>query len=207
MREKRGALDLGGLGVEDVDEQLADRLALGFRIGDAGQGAQEHVLGIHVDQRDVVVVAEQRHDLRRLVLAQEARVDEDAGQLMADRLVDQHGGNRTIDPARQAADDLAFADLGANARHLLVAERLHRPIAGEAADFEQEVPDHVGAARRVHDFRVELHGVELALFIGDGGEGRAFRHGDDLEAFRDGGDAVAVAHPHGFSGVQALEDR
>ena len=52
------------------------------------------------------------------------------------------------------------------------------------------------AVRRVDDLHVELRGVELAVLVGDGREGRAFRGGDGLEAWRDGGDAVAVAHPH-----------
>ena len=48
---------------------------------------------VHVDERDVVMVAEQAHDLLGLGLAHQAVIDEDAGQLVADRLVDQHGGD------------------------------------------------------------------------------------------------------------------
>src|SRR4051794_20036039 len=43
---------------------------------------------------------------------------------------------------------------------------------------------------------MELDGVELALLVGDGGERRTLRHADSVEAWRQRGDAVAVAHPH-----------
>jgi len=57
---------------------------------------------------------------------------------------------------------------------------------------------------------MELHGVILALLVGDEGEGGVGRGGNDLEARRDRGDAVAVAHPHLVAragGPQALEQR
>ena len=53
--------------------------------------------------------------------------------------------------------------------------------------------------RRVRHLGVELHGVELALLVGDGRERRALRHAHHLEARRQPRDAVAVAHPHGVA--------
>ena len=50
------------------------------------------------------MIAEQGDDLLGLVHAHEAVVDEDAGQLIADRLVDEDRGDRRIDPAAEAAD-------------------------------------------------------------------------------------------------------
>ena len=44
LGQELGAAELLRLRLEHVDEQLADGLALGFRIGDAFQRAQEHVL-------------------------------------------------------------------------------------------------------------------------------------------------------------------
>ena len=43
--------DLPGLGLEHVDEQRADRLALGLRIGDAVERLQELLAGVGMDQR------------------------------------------------------------------------------------------------------------------------------------------------------------
>jgi uncharacterized protein YifE (UPF0438 family) len=56
--------------------------------------AEEQFARVHMDERDVVVIAEQLHDLFRLAWRASGRVDEDAGELVADRLVDQHGGDR-----------------------------------------------------------------------------------------------------------------
>jgi hypothetical protein len=67
LGEEIGAADLPRLFLEYVDEGLADELALGFRIGEAGEAIEEQRLGVHVDERDVVAVAEQAHDLARLV--------------------------------------------------------------------------------------------------------------------------------------------
>ena len=49
--------------------------------------------------------------------------------------------------------------------------------------------------RRVRDLRVELHAVEPALVVGDDGVGRGVAGADGAESRRQGGDAVAVAHP------------
>ena len=56
--------------------------------------AEEKLRGIHMDERDVVVIAKQPHDLFGLAEAHQAVIDEDAGQLVADRFVDQHRGDR-----------------------------------------------------------------------------------------------------------------
>ena len=66
---------------------------------DAGQRTEEMLLGIHVHERNVVAVAKQRHDLLGFAEPQQAVVDEDAGELLADRLVDQHRRHREVDAA------------------------------------------------------------------------------------------------------------
>ena len=66
-------------------------------------------------------------DLLGLALPQQAVVDEDAGQLVADRLVDEDGGDGAVHAAREAADHLAVPDLLADA-----ADRLDvTEMAGE----------------------------------------------------------------------------
>ena len=210
LRQEIGAADLLGLLVEHVDEELADGLALDLRVGDALQRAEEQVLRLHVDERDVVVVAEQRDDLLGLGCAQQAVVDEDAGELVADGLVDQHRGHGGIDAAGQAADHPAGADLGADARDGLLAEGLHGPVAPAAGDVAHEVADQLRALRRVHHLRMELHGVELPLLVRHRREGRVLGHRKHLEALRQLGDPVAVAHPDGIFLADlpdALEER
>ena len=41
LRQEIGAADLLGFGVEHVDEEAADGLALGFGVGDAGELAEK----------------------------------------------------------------------------------------------------------------------------------------------------------------------
>ena len=80
-------------------------------------------------QRNVVVAPEQRDDLLGLGEPQQAVVDEHAGELLADRLVDQHRRHRRVDAAGKAADHPALADLGADLLDRLVLEGAHGPIA------------------------------------------------------------------------------
>ena len=59
LRQEFGAADLLRLFLEHVDEQRADGLALRLGIADAVERAEEQLGGVDMDQRDVVVVAEQ----------------------------------------------------------------------------------------------------------------------------------------------------
>ncbi len=85
--------------VEHVDEETADGLALLFGIGDACEFAEKLLRGVHMHQRDVVVMAEQVDDGLGLVEPQHAVVDEHAGELVADRFVDQHRGHGKVHTA------------------------------------------------------------------------------------------------------------
>ncbi len=188
----------------------ADGLALLLRVGDARKFAEEARRGVHMDERDVVGAAEQALHLLRLALAQQAVIDEDAGERVADGLVQQDGGDGGIDAAGQAADHLRAAHLLADARDLGISEGRHRPGAAAARDAVHEVPQHGRAARRMHDFGMELHAIEAPPLVGDGGVGRIAAGGDGREAFRQGRDAVAMAHPdrRGFARPgHALEQR
>ena len=72
---------------------------------DALEPREEAVGGVDVDERDVEVALERLDDLGRLVLAQQAVVDEDAGELVADRLVDEQRRDRRVDAAGERAED------------------------------------------------------------------------------------------------------
>jgi hypothetical protein len=58
LHEEAGVAELGGLLLEDADELLADRLALGLGLGHPVQPPQEALLGVDGDQRHVEGVAE-----------------------------------------------------------------------------------------------------------------------------------------------------
>ncbi len=146
-------------------------------------------------QRNVVVMPEQIDHGLGFIEPQHAVIDEHASELVADRLVDQHRGDRGIDAAGKAADHLALAYLGADLLDRLLAERAHGPVAGEACDLADEIADQFGAVRRVHHFGVELHRVEFALVVGDhrNRRTRGLRH--RAKTVGQLGDAVAMAHP------------
>jgi hypothetical protein len=66
---------------------------------------EEALLRLHVHERHVEVAAEGLDDLLGLaLLAQQPVVDEDAGELVADRLVDEQRGDGGVDAARERAD-------------------------------------------------------------------------------------------------------
>ena len=123
-------------------------------------------------------------------------IDEDAGELLADRLMDEHGGDGGIDAAGQSANHPALADLFADLVDRLQLERAHGPVAGAARDLAHEIAKERRAVRGVHDFEMELRGVEFALVVGDHGDRRVGRGAGGDKALRQLGDAVAVAHPH-----------
>ena len=78
--------DLLRLFLEDADEFLADDLALLLRLRDALELCIEAVFCIDADEVDIIraIGAEDRLDFVAFVLAQQAVVDEDARQLLAD---------------------------------------------------------------------------------------------------------------------------
>jgi hypothetical protein len=148
-----------------------------------------------MDERDVVVIAEQADDLLGLVGAHEAVIDENACQLLADRLVDEDSGDGAVDAAGQSADNAAGADLSLDLGDLRGAKFGHRPVAAKAADMADEVGEEFGAIGRVQDFRVKLDAVEASLVMHGGGKGRSGGLRDDAEALRQTLDPVAMAHP------------
>ena len=133
-------------------------------------------------ERDVVVVAEQGDDLLRLTRAQEAVVDEHAGELLADRLVDQDGRDRGVHAAREPAHHAAIAHPGPDPLDRPGPERGHGPVPRAARYPVREVGEELGAVGRVHDLGVELHPVEAPRVVGHHRERRALGDADDAEA-------------------------
>ncbi len=74
-----------------ADELLPNDLALTLRLGNALEGGQEVLRGIHGDQLDARSGHKIMLDLFGLPLTQQAMIHEDAGQLVTDGPVDQSG--------------------------------------------------------------------------------------------------------------------
>ena len=195
MREELGLAHLAGGLLEHVNECVTDDFPFRFRIGHAPEFAHEQGRGILVMKLNLEVTTEHLLDDPRLVGAEHAVVYEDAGQLLADGLVDQRRRDARVDAAAQAEDHLFPAGLGADVLHRLLDVVAHRPFAAAAANFVNEVGEDFFALRRMDDFRVKLKAVKARPRIFDRREGGVLRGGDRLEAVRQAGELVAVRVP------------
>ena len=196
LDQESGVLVVGRHFLEDADERLADDLALALGVGDVVEGLDEAVGGLHVHEVDAELATERLLDLLGLVHPQQTGVHEDTRQLIAHRLVHEGSGDRRVDAAREAADHLLVADLSPDRLDRLLDDRNHRPRRPASADVVEEVLEDLLAAPRVCDLGVELHAVDGALEILEGGHRHRVGAGRDLEARRGGDDGVGVGHPH-----------
>ena len=87
-------------------------------------------------------------------------VDENAGESVPDRPVDEHRRDRRVDPTRERADDGRVAYLLPNAGDGVFDEGTGRPGGAATRDLEQEVGEDLVSPVRVGDLRVELHGKD-----------------------------------------------
>jgi len=99
LRQEIRAADFGGLCLEQVDKGAADEFALFLWVGDAREARHERLLRIHGDQRNVVMVAEERDDLLCFIEPHQTVIDIDAGKLFADCLVNKDRSDRAVDAA------------------------------------------------------------------------------------------------------------
>ena len=116
--------------------------------------------------------------------------------MRADRLRQQRGDDRRIDPARQPADHPVAADAAADGLDRLAGEIAQLPRAGAAAGRLEEVAEDLRPLRRVRHLGMKLQTVKRQPPVlhrrhraGVGGGqrheiGRRLRH------------LIAVAHPH-----------
>ena len=164
---------------------------------DAGERGQELVAGVDVDHAHAEVARERLHHLLGLVQAQQAVIDEHAGQLVADRPVDQRRGDRRIDAAGQARGSLRRRRPARGSRDRLADVVVHVPVVAAAADVVREAREDRRALLRVRDFRMELHARRSCA---PRRPSPAIAHASttpiSLKPGRQRGDLVAVAHPH-----------
>ena len=191
--------------IEDLDEAAADDLALLLGVGDALQGAEELLPSIDPDdvQPQVLVVAQ--HALE-LALAQQAVVDEDTGEVLANGLVQEHGRHRGVDPAREREDDLVVAQLLSELGYGSLDEGGRRPVALDARELK-EVAQQLCPLLGVEGLGVELYAPGLLAVDAEGGCGYILRAGDDAEALGQRRDGIAVRHPYGAAWGQVLQQR
>ena len=89
-------------------------------------------------------------------------VDEDAGELIADRLVDQRRGDRRIDTAGEPEKHGVASHLCADRGDGFAFVIAHVPVFAAAADLVREAREDRRALFRVRDLGMELDGIEAA---------------------------------------------
>ena len=100
-----------------------------------------------------------------------------------------------IHAAGQPQDHPVVTHQGADPGDRVLDDVARRPLAGAAADGADERVDEQLPARCVVHLGVELDAVQPAAGVLDGADRRVGRGRHHLEAGRDPGDVVAVAHP------------
>ena len=113
--------------LEDADELSPTIVRFSSGSPDAGEAREETFLRLHMHERDAKVAGERLDDLLGLVLPKEAVIHEDAGELVADGLVDEQRRNRRVDSAGEGAEDALRADRRSNPPNLLLDDRCGRP--------------------------------------------------------------------------------
>ena len=104
-----GIAQLARLLLEHLDEQPADDLAFGLRVALALQRIEKPLLGVDADHLHPERVGEGAHHLVAFAQAQQAVIDEHAGELLADGAMQQRRDHRGIHAARQAQQHPAGA--------------------------------------------------------------------------------------------------
>ena len=133
-------------------------------------------------------------DAVALATTEQAVVDEDAGQLIADGAVHERGGDGRVDATAERADDLAVADLPTQGVDGHLDERRSAPGSGATADVDEEVAQDVATQRGVRDLGVELDAV-ATVRPDERRARRVERVRDRAESVGQRGDDVAVRHP------------
>ena len=133
------------LALEDVDEAVSDACAFFLRVGDALEVAQEIVHGIDDAQVEIEMALEGFLDQVTFALAQQAVVDEDAGQLFSDGVAEHGRDDGGIDATGKPADDALVADQFTDAFGFAFQEVGHAPRAVAAADAKEEIAEDVRA--------------------------------------------------------------
>ena len=119
--------ELPRLVLEDADELLADPLALLLGVDDPGELREEALLRLDVDERTPKWPPNVSTTCSASSLPQQAVVDEDAGELVADRLVHEQRGDGAVDAAGEPAEDAVAPDARADPLDLLLDHRGRRP--------------------------------------------------------------------------------
>src|SRR5215207_8923397 len=208
LHEEFGVIEFVGLLFEGADKLFADDLSLRLGVRDVSELVQETSRRIHVDERHIRVLAERLDDLLGLIVPQEAVVDEDARQIVADGPVDEHRRRRRIDPTGEPTYSPCAADLFSYPLDRVGNDVDRSPLGSAAAGLVEEVLEDLHPVLCMPDFGMELDPEAPFPWVLERDNRDRGSLGSDLETFRDGEDGVSVARPGlllvGCSGEEAI---
>jgi len=95
------------------------------------------------------VLCECRHHLIAFAQTQQPMIDEYAGQLSTDGLVQERRQHGRINSARQAQQHAVASNLRADPRHAVIDDVACRPTGGAAGNLSHEAPQYLAALKRV----------------------------------------------------------
>src|SRR5690554_5470856 len=196
LGEKIDAFDLGGLFIEYIDKGVADDLALRFGVVFALEPGEKTLFSINADHFHTHVASEGFHHLVAFILAQQTVINEHAGQLITNGLVQECRYHRGVNATGETKKYVAVTYLVTHSGNLVFDDLGRGPQFLGTADLHHEVFENALALQGVGHFGVELHTVEALLGAAHGSNGAARRGGGHVESVWHTGDFVAVAHPH-----------
>ena len=193
--------------LKDADEFGADDLALFLGVSDSLELPEKTISTIDDLKPDFEVSPEKLADRIPFPGTQKTVINEDAGELIADRLVNECCRHAGIHPAAEPENHAPVTHLGADLRADALDEGLHGPIARATADAMNEVLNDDLALRGVVHLGMELHPVNFPFGIGNDRMGCVLRLPDGGEALGQFLNAVAMAVPDIDLLGQSLEER
>ena len=190
---------------EHLIELGTDDFPLLLRVYHAFQALQKMLLAVDPDEVHIKKAGEGLFYKVALILAHQALVYEDTGQLVAHSPADEARGHRGVYAAGKAQNDLFIPDALSQGLDGILNKGVHLPIAPAQAHIVEEVPQHLVAELAVGDFRVVLHGVNALCLVFHGGHRAVIGAGRDFKALGQLLNAVCMAHPDNALGRHVLE--
>ena len=139
LRQVIEGAQAGGFFFKDGNEFMANDFALLLRIGNSIHGIDEAATGVDIFHGNVKFLLEQLQQALWLAFAHEALVNEHAGEVVPDRLVQQKGQGGRVNPARQGQQHPLIAHAGPHFAHGLFHKGFRGPGGLAMADVINKV--------------------------------------------------------------------
>ena len=156
---------------EHIDEHVADAPALFFGFFDPVERREELVRRVDDHESDSHVLSGRTLDILTLVFSQQPVVDEDTGQSVSDRTVNQRSGNGRVDATGQTTDCGPLTYRRSNPFHRLLYEGAGCPGGAAFTDPEEKIRNDLLTAGCMRHLGMELNSEDRTLRVPKRGYG------------------------------------